>query len=92
MSRKVFLQGQHIEAVVVRCRGKRWGAGVEWVGVQGCSIPGWMQSLAVLSIGLGLQDKKDARLRGQGEWLRQALWQGGLPSRSWLRLAHMRLG
>ena len=36
-----------------------------------------MQSLAVLSIGVGLQDMKDARLRGQGERLRPALLQGG---------------
>lgn len=59
--------------------GPGWGAGVKG-GVQGHSILSWMQSLAVSSLGVGLQDMKDARLRGQGELLRPTLWPGGLPA------------
>lgn len=35
---------------------RNYGLGVRGAGVQGCSIPRRLQSLAVLSIGIGLQD------------------------------------
>lgn len=72
---KASPQSWHTKAVV-------WG-----VRVQGCSIPRWPHSLAVSSVGIGLQDMEDARWRRHGEQAEARYYVAGLGpfiSRIWV--------